>query len=55
MKKARALLDRAPDLADAVKAGTMPLADAYDELRDRERATQKRDQVRLPGKLQLPI
>ena len=45
IKNARALLDRAPDLADAVKAGTMPLADAYEELRGRERAHQKRDQV----------
>lgn len=39
VSQARALVDRAPDLAEAVKAGRRPLAEAYEDLRRRERAS----------------
>jgi len=42
--KASALVERDPDAAAAVKRGSLPLADAYEALRKREREHQSRDQ-----------
>jgi hypothetical protein len=40
---ARTVLDYAPDLADAVLAGSVPLNNAYEQARDRKRAAESTD------------
>lgn len=42
VQQARALVERDPDAAAAVKGGTTSLTEAYDELRDRERNRESR-------------